>query len=986
MDSIDSFVVYSYNLHGYNQGVVLLQDLCVSLTPQVIFIQEHWLSSINLNKLNTISTNYHCISSSAMEEIIHTGVLRGRPFGGIAILIRRDLADDITCLDSSDRHIIVKIGNAIFVNIYAPTVSKHYDRYSVTLQMLSNIHDVLSLRMPNDVVIFGGDFNTHMSDKNDVIAQLFYDFFQNNGIVLCEKSPKCILDYTFTNAAGSQRSCLDYLAVSKELIDATGPHICEIIDCEPNHSDHLPVRICLPVYKLCLYKPIPKTETHSQNNLGGKPIRQLRWDHADIFKYYSLTYEQLLPVKQFIDSLFESLPITNGKIGSFTDVERSIFIAAIEDVYTQITNILCASAHTCIPSVPKDFFKYWWDQELDTLKQLAISSHQEWVRQGRPKQGTVFENKKKHKYAYKNAINQKRKDGDNAFSNDLHEALLGKNQEGFWKMWKSKFPKKNSKIPNQVDGSTSHEEIANKFATYFADICKPNSSIKDDEFKATYSKLISDLPPGSDCCEYRFIVDNVDKAITDLKRGKAASLDGLTAEHLQACHPILVSILVKLFNMMLICEYVPDAFGNGLSIPLPKSLSGSLSCLEAYRCITVSPVISKVFEICLIDKLYNFFNTSNLQFGFKKKLSCSHAIYTLNTSVEYFTNNLSTVNICTIDLSKAFDKINVHCLLSKLLKRKVPVFFVKLIQCWYSKVFITVKWVTALSNCVKLFAGVRQGGILSPILFLIYVDDVLLALQRSKLGCVIKGFYVGVIMYADDIVLISPSVSDLQLMLNICFNELNEIDMCINVKKTMCTRIGNRFKNVCATLVISSKPLSWVNNVRYLGIFIVSGKSIKFDLSQAKRKFFVSCNSIFCKVDPRRADIVLPLISAFCLPILLYGLEAASLTKTEITRLEHPYTMVFHKIFGTYSKQIISQCQYYTGFLSLQYLYMLRQLCFFSRLKSLSADNVVCKHLFDRFASRRFMLLGAKFGVSVTDSVHSIKQKIWLEFCSHVEL
>jgi len=66
----------------------------------------------------------------------------------------------------------------------------------------------------------------------------------------------------------------------------------------------------------------------------------------------------------------------------------------------------------------------------------------------------------------KNAINQKRKDGDSAFSNDLHEALSGKNQEGFWKMWKSKFPKKNSKIPNQVDGSTSHEETANKFATF----------------------------------------------------------------------------------------------------------------------------------------------------------------------------------------------------------------------------------------------------------------------------------------------------------------------------------------------------------------------------------------------------------------------------------------------------------------------------------------------------------------------------------------
>ena len=98
-------------------------------------------------------------------------------------------------------------------------------------------------------------------------------------------------------------------------------------------------------------------------------------------------------------------------------------------------------------------------------------------------------------------------------------------------------------------------------------------------------------------------------------------------------------------------------------------------------------------------------------------MSCSHAIYTLSTSVDYFANNLSTVNICTIDLSKAFDKLNIHCLLVKMVNRNVPLQFVKLLHCWYSKMFITVKWVCALSKSVKLLAGVRQGGILSPFLF-----------------------------------------------------------------------------------------------------------------------------------------------------------------------------------------------------------------------------------------------------------------------------
>jgi len=99
------------------------------------------------------------------------------------------------------------------------------------------------------------------------------------------------------------------------------------------------------------------------------------------------------------------LQISNGEIGIVVDERvKADTVSNIEKCYSQVVNILHDTARVCIPSVHKDYFKFWWDQELDSLKQLSISSHREWVRQGRPRQGPIFENKMKHKYIYKHKI------------------------------------------------------------------------------------------------------------------------------------------------------------------------------------------------------------------------------------------------------------------------------------------------------------------------------------------------------------------------------------------------------------------------------------------------------------------------------------------------------------------------------------------------------------------------------------------------------
>ena len=100
--------------------------------------------------------------------------------------------------------------------------------------------------------------------------------------------------------------------------------------------------------------------------------------------------------------------------------------------------------------------------------------------------------------------------------------------------------------------------------------------------------------------KYLFDVELISNVIFKLKRGKAAGLDSLTAEHLLHCHPILSCILAKLFNLMLSCGYVPHDFGQSYTVPLPKvdCHTKPVSCSD-FRGIAISCILSKVLNIVL---------------------------------------------------------------------------------------------------------------------------------------------------------------------------------------------------------------------------------------------------------------------------------------------------------------------------------------------------------------------------------------------------
>ena len=246
---------------------------------------------------------------------------------------------------------------------------------------------------------------------------------------------------------------------------------------------------------------------------------------------------------------------------------------------------------------------------------------------------------------------------------------------------------------------------------------------------------------------------------------------------------------------------------------------------------------------CLLNKFEHILISSDLQFGFKRKFSCTHAIFLLKQVTEYFITHGSNVYMAALDAKKAFDRVNHVKLFNILLNKGLPGRFIKVLIDWYGKSFAFVKWNNVLSNSVLIKSGIRQGGILSPVLLNIYLDQVFYALKKSDLGCHIGSTF-GYNACADDnIIVISASV--IQNMINICYTEGAKLDILFNPKKSLLFKVGKVHTEQLVSLTLGNQPIFWVDRLKYLGLCFVSAKSFNVDVSINIRKCYAAANSIF---------------------------------------------------------------------------------------------------------------------------------------------
>lgn len=297
---------------------------------------------------------------------------------------------------------------------------------------------------------------------------------------------------------------------------------------------------------------------------------------------------------------------------------------------------------------------------------------------------------------------------------------------------------------------------------------------------------------------------------------------------------------------------------------------------------------------------------------------------------------------------------------------------VNIIINWYSKLFVVVRWCGQLSATLAVLSGVRQGGILSPIMFNIYVDVILTTLRSRGLGCHIRNCFIGCVMYADDLILLSASVIELQSMLDCCGQIGQDLGIRFNAGKSMCMMIGPN-KNCAPTdMDISGATIQWVDRIKYLGVTILSSKVFTIDLKETRRKFFMAANSILSKCTHTSDIVKLDLLEKHCLPILMYAIESITLSKVQLKELNSWLNSVYRRIFGYNKWESVKELILMLGRLDLFHMVNMRQVMFIKRLSN--SDNYSMCNLFKYyFYQRQFKSLEDVYHTRTVWSAAKIK-------------
>ena len=201
-------------------------------------------------------------------------------------------------------------------------------------------------------------------------------------------------------------------------------------------------------------------------------------------------------------------------------------------------------------------------------------------------------------------------------------------------------------------------------------------------------------------------------------------------------------------------------------IPIIKDKLGDHSDSGNYRSIAISSVLLKLFDWVLLLVYKKNFQLDKLQFSYQQSCSTTMCTWMIVEAMDYFIRNGSDMYVCVMDMSKAFDNVKHSMIFRKLMERGVPAIIIRFLMYLYRIQETNVKWNGSISANFKIQNGVKQGAVLSPFLYCVYVDDLFAQLRKRKTGCWINGEYFGAGAYADDTILISPTLDGLQEMIN----------------------------------------------------------------------------------------------------------------------------------------------------------------------------------------------------------------------------
>ena len=781
-----------------------------------------------------------------------------------------------------------------------------------------------------------GDFNAHI--KEDKLSQDWNNrgkrlqtFLSKMNLVAVNLSPWCE-NPQFTYLSNTGNSIVDYIFVGNDVIEYVD--LVQVLKEHPdNIAFHLPVTISINLHS-------DVTEEETSNDNMNYLFEKISWK--------SCTTEHLHSYNQKL-------------VNSATDLLSKDF-SDINNFYEELSNLI-KSAAMVLPRVQyKKHIKPYWNNCLKDAKRSVMTARAKWKREGSPRasENVYYRQYKKAKTAYRKAQRRAVWEYERKEFDDIANSIE-LDHETFWKLIKTKVRRKKKKqkvVALEVDNAvlTNPQVVADLWANYYEKLATPPEHEDQEEMK---SKVDEILKNSEDMYDYTFnssiTAEEITSVINTLPKGKSPGIDGITYEHIKYGGEIIVELLLKLFSYIIELEEIPKSFKMAIKIPIPKGNKTSRT-FDDHRGISLLPCINKMLERIVLSRLQKEEKYSHqpLQGGYQREQDALTTCFVIDEVVNHCREEKEKVYVAYMDIKKAFDTMWIDAMLFKLQYNKgIAGKTWRLIKNWYIDmkefVFIGGK----ASRTYNLYQGTRQGGVLSPWLFLVFIDDLIEELKNTKAGIFLGSLYFGSPMFADDLTMLSRLKSGLDRMLKTAWEYSQKWRFNFSVTKTVILIFGESQQEHEAnirsrTWKLGSQILSEKGSWSNLGKLWLANRDSKEIVSKATCAGREACFMLMA-VGTRYGGLN-PTVSSnlwrkIGIPKFLYGSELWQLKMNNYIELEKVQNIMVRIMQGLLPGTSGSAARGLLGLLSVEAEIDKRKLYFLGRLINMGA-GAPCRRVF----------------------------------------
>ena len=836
----------SLNAEGFRRNEEYIRHLLANHQPDFLCVQETWLSNSHFSYLCQFCDDYSyaCFSKSGVDD--SSSIIQGHIPGGVAILFKKSIQHCVEAVNIESNRaccVILKRNNvsSLIVNLYLP----------VDLHSQSVVHDDLEKTLYEveglmhscvlDDVLLCGDLNTDFSRSN-LQTKTLLELVQRNDLRIAWHSQNALCDDTYVNVNLNHKSCIDHFLLSERMFQAIDSLL---VRPDPlNVSSHSSIELRLSDQLSYLHEAAAPT-----------PRARPNWAKADCSqkeRYATMLAGHLNAIPPDSDLL--------------SCVDKHCSNAAHRDAIDRLCDEIiqcCLSAERfCIPQKGSQGAKAipGWSTHVKVQRETSLFWHNLWVEGGRALTGPVYDVMKHTRKAYHYAIRFCQRNEVAMRKQKLADCCRSDQRE-FWNQIKRIHSAPN-RTPTVVDDVTGADNIAQLFGRKYISLYHSVPS-PPDELDALRQRIADEMNRHADeafCVD----TDDVARAIKRLKAGKGDGSRGFYSDHLLNGGNTLHSFLMILLNCMFTHGHSPPVLLSSVMISLAKNVRASLSNSSNYRSIALCSSLCKLVDLIIIDKCRVQLKTCYMQFGFKASHSTVLCTAVLKETVQHFVNNDSCVYACLLDASKAFDRVQYSKLFNLLLDRHLPLIVTRLLLDLYTRQTACACWNGKQSQPFSLLNGVKQGGVLSPILFTVYMDSLLLKLKTSRIGCHVNGTYVGALCYADDLTLLCPSLVGLNKMIRICTEYADEYNLTFNASKTVAMSFGKTNSVPGGFISLDEQPVEWSNEAKHLGNVITSCMNDNVDCNYKRSCFIGAVNKLTANFDHMDLLVKRKLFNTYC--------------------------------------------------------------------------------------------------------------------------